>query len=156
MSWLAKTVLGDSTGRWVCCVSTPPDAKTPAIGQPAKLSRKACQRRLRELEEEKKKRDEDFAQKKAERAAMRSHLREKYQLRQNEKDTQRLKMVSGRVELPPELATIAKVGRRPENGQSLLGELPALPDINLTELGQTARATFSQLQQTTHRQCPLM
>ncbi|XP_067879021.1 complexin-3-like [Heterodontus francisci] len=155
MSSLVKLALGDSLGQMVCCVSSQTDGKIPGISKPGKLSRDDYQRHLRALEE-RKKRDEDLAQKKAERAAMRTHLRQKYQLHQNEKDTQQLRAVNGRVNLPVELAAIVHVGGRPENMPSLRRGLPGLPDTKLTELTNTAQATVNHLRQTTQRQCALM
>ncbi|XP_078390220.1 complexin-3-like [Cetorhinus maximus] len=156
MSSLVKLAFGDSVGQLVCCVSPPSDGKTAGASKAGKLSRKDYRRHLQALEEEKKKRDEDFARKKVERAAMRSHLRQKYQLGQNETDTRQLKAVKGRVDLPEDLAAIVNVGRTAGTAPRLLGAFPGLPETNLTELTNTAQAAINQLRQTTERQCALM
>lgn len=57
-----------------------------------------------ELERGRKVREALNAQKNAERAAMRTHFRRKYQLSKNVKDTERVRSVGGEVNLPRELA----------------------------------------------------
>ncbi|GCC40119.1 hypothetical protein chiPu_0024365, partial [Chiloscyllium punctatum] len=82
MNSLLKEVFGDSLEQLLCCVSAQADRKSPGISHRGRRSREDYLGQLRALEEEKKKRDADFAQRQAERAAMRIHLREKYQLQQ--------------------------------------------------------------------------
>ncbi|XP_070767929.1 complexin-3-like [Enoplosus armatus] len=59
-----------------------------------------------DLEKERQLREAMNAQKNAERAAMRAHLRRKYQLSENSTDTNHLRSVGGKVSLPHKLMKI--------------------------------------------------
>ncbi|XP_019737124.1 complexin-3-like [Hippocampus comes] len=61
-----------------------------------------------DLDKERKLRKATNAQKNAERAAMRSHFRRKYQLAENSKDASHLKCVGGKVSLPRELSKLLR------------------------------------------------
>ncbi|XP_024122890.1 complexin-3 [Oryzias melastigma] len=57
-----------------------------------------------DLDKERKQREAMIAQKNAERAAMRSHFRRKYQLPESPKDRNHLRSAGGKVSLPKELS----------------------------------------------------
>ncbi|XP_078064643.1 cytochrome P450 11B, mitochondrial-like, partial [Mustelus asterias] len=101
-------------------------------------------------------RDKEFAKRKAERAVMRSQIRAKYQLGQNDRDTQQLRAVTGKVDVPVELAAVIKVGRGSEGPSSRLGEFRGLPEVNLSELSNSAQSAISQLRESAGRQCALI
>ncbi|XP_038643112.1 complexin-3-like [Scyliorhinus canicula] len=156
MNALVKRAFGDSTGQLLCCLTPEADGKGTGFGNAGIFSRDDYQRHLQALEEDRKKRDEEFARRKADRAAMRTCLRAKYQLGQNEKDNQQLRAVGGAAGVPVGLAAIVNVGRRPEGASWFLPEFPSLPDANLAQLPNTAQSAINQLRQTTERQCMLM
>ncbi|XP_078063571.1 complexin-3-like [Mustelus asterias] len=133
-----------------------PEATTHSYGKAGKLSRDDYRRHLQALEEERQRRDKEFAKRKAERAVMRSQIRAKYQLGQNDRDTQQLRAVTGKVDVPVELAAVIKVGRGSEGPSSRLGEFRGLPEVNLSELSNSAQSAISQLRESAGRQCALM
>ncbi|XP_077576633.1 complexin-3-like [Stigmatopora nigra] len=59
-----------------------------------------------DLEKERQLREAAYAQKNAERAAMRAHFRSKYQLAENSKDSNHLRCAGGKVSLPRELSKL--------------------------------------------------
>ncbi|XP_051901666.1 cytochrome P450 11B, mitochondrial-like [Pristis pectinata] len=145
MGAVAKLVSGGPAAWLGCCVAPQPDGKQTGSDQTPKLNREEYRRHLEELDKEKRKRDEAFAQRKAERAAMRIRLRERYQLRQDERDGGQLRSAPRTVEVPAELAAIA----RTERGPSLLGDLPGL-----TQLGTVARDTAAEGRPLPYRAIP--
>uniref|UniRef100_A0A8D2QJ31 Complexin 3 n=1 Tax=Zonotrichia albicollis TaxID=44394 RepID=A0A8D2QJ31_ZONAL len=73
-------------------------------------------------------RDAQFAQRKAERATVRSHFRDKYRLPKNETDDNQIQLVGGDVELPKELAKmIEQDNEEEEEKNSVIGQLMFLP-----------------------------
>ncbi|XP_028837681.1 complexin-3-like [Denticeps clupeoides] len=74
-----------------------------------------------DLEKERKLREAMNAQKNAERAAMRTHFRRKYQLSKSSTDASRLRAVGGKVALPRDLAAMVRPEAPPsDEGYSLL------------------------------------
>ncbi|XP_030641348.1 cytochrome P450 11C1 [Chanos chanos] len=80
-----------------------------------------------DLERERKLREAMNARKNAERAAMRAHFRQKYQLSKNSKDANHLRAVGGKVSLPRELAKIVRPeGSRKDDSFNLLSAFQGL------------------------------
>ncbi|XP_059837135.1 complexin-3-like [Hypanus sabinus] len=146
MGSVAKLASGGPVAWLGCCVAPQPDGRKQTRGErKPRLNREEYRMHLEELEKEKRKRHEDFAQRKAERAALRIRLRERYQLQQDERDGRQLREATRTVELPAELVAIA----RTEPGSSFLTDVPGLSQIN-----SVARDTVQRLRQ--HAACPLM
>ncbi|XP_056193484.1 complexin-3-like [Falco biarmicus] len=82
----------------------PKDSKAATL--PNGMAREEFEEYQRQLLEEKIERDKAFAQRKAERATVRMHLRDKYHLAQDERDDAQLHVAGGAVELPEELAAM--------------------------------------------------
>ncbi|KAL8184493.1 UNVERIFIED_CONTAM: hypothetical protein K2H54_018350 [Gekko kuhli] len=96
------------------------------------------------------KRDADFAQRKAERAAMRAHLREKYQLPKSRTDKKQMEAVGGKVTVPQDLLAIVKSKTTSDAGSLF----PSFSDLNFSSFQMTARNAMRSLQHPV--QCPVM
>nr|XP_008520457.1 PREDICTED: complexin-3 [Equus przewalskii]XP_008520458.1 PREDICTED: complexin-3 [Equus przewalskii] len=91
-------------------------------------------------------RDAQFTQRKAERATLRSHFRDKYRLPKNETDESQIQMAGGDVELPRELAKMIEEDTEEEEEKaSVLGQLASLPGLDLGSLKDKAQATLGDL-----------
>ncbi|KAK7913524.1 hypothetical protein WMY93_013735 [Mugilogobius chulae] len=109
-----------------------------------------------QLEEEKKEREAHFAQKKAERATVRTHFREKYKLPKNENDETQIQQAGDDIELPQELAKmIAEDNQEETHKQSVLGQLSNIQNVDIDQLKDKAQATLEDLKKQTEN-CSLM
>ncbi|XP_051579865.1 complexin-3-like [Myxocyprinus asiaticus] len=109
-----------------------------------------------QLEEEKEERDTSFAQRKAERATVRSHFRDKYRLPKNEVDETQIQAARDDVELPTELAKmIAEDNQEEEHKQSVLGQLTNIQNVDMNHLKGKAQATLEDLKNSADK-CSLM
>ncbi|KAI2653304.1 Complexin-3 [Labeo rohita] len=107
-----------------------------------------------QLEEEKQERDANFAQKKAERATVRSHFRDKYRLPKNEVDETQIQAARDDVELPTELAKmIAEDNQEEEQKQSVLGHLTNIQNVDMGHLKGKAQATLEDLKNSAEKCC---
>ncbi|KAG7473455.1 hypothetical protein MATL_G00096090 [Megalops atlanticus] len=109
-----------------------------------------------QLVEEKMERDASFAQKKAERATVRTHFREKYRLPKNELDETQIQQAGSDVELPTELAKmIAEDNQEEEKKQSVIGQLTNIQNVDLDQLKDKAQSTLEDLKQSAEK-CSIM
>ncbi|XP_030622536.1 complexin-3b [Chanos chanos] len=109
-----------------------------------------------QLEEEKRERDASFAQRKAERATVRTHFRDKYRLPKNELDETQIQAAGDDVELPTELAKmIAEDNQEEAHKQSVLGQLSNIQNVDIDHLKDKAQATLGDLKQSAEK-CSLM
>ncbi|XP_051513027.1 complexin-3-like [Myxocyprinus asiaticus] len=109
-----------------------------------------------QLEEEKQERDANFAQRKAERATIRTHFRDKYRLPKNEVDETQIQAARDDVELPTELAKmIAEDNQEEEHKQSVLGQLTNIQNVDVNHLKGKAQATLEDLKNSAEK-CSLM
>ncbi|XP_036391595.1 complexin-3a [Megalops cyprinoides] len=109
-----------------------------------------------QLVEEKMERDASFAQKKAERATVRTHFREKYRLPKNELDETQIQQAGSDVELPTELAKmIAEDNQEEEKKQSVIGQLTNIQNVDLDQLKDKAQSTLEDLKQSAEK-CTIM
>ncbi|XP_018417707.1 PREDICTED: complexin-4-like [Nanorana parkeri] len=129
-----------------------PDGKETA--QSKGMTREEFEEYQRQLVEEKIERDHAFAQKKAERATVRMHMRDKYRLRQSEKDDAQLQMVGGEVELPEDLAKMVQEDEEEEEEQGSL--LSMLPDFDIDVLKTRAQGTFTEVKRAAEEKCEIM
>ncbi|NWR48034.1 CPLX3 protein, partial [Regulus satrapa] len=101
-------------------------------------------------------RDAQFAQRKAERATVRSHFRDKYRLPKNETDDNQIQLVGGDVELPKELAKmIEQDNEEEEEKNSVIGQLSNIQNLDLDSLKDKASATLEDLKQSAEK-CSVM
>ncbi|XP_056417962.1 complexin-4-like [Hyla sarda] len=118
------------------------------------MTREEFEEYQRQLVEEKIERDHVFAQKKAERAAVRMHMRDKYRLPQSEKDDAQLQIVGGDVELPEDLAKMVQEDEEEEEEQGSL--LSMLPEFDVDALKTRAQGTFTEVKRVAEEKCSVM
>ncbi|XP_035424045.1 complexin-3-like [Cygnus atratus] len=131
-----------------------PPKDTKAATLPNGMSREEFEEYQRQLLEEKIERDKSFVHKKAERAAVRMHLRDKYHLAQDERDDAQLHVAGGTVELPQELAAMVR-GEEEEEEEEEEGAftfLTKLREIDLPALRGRALGTVDEVKE----KCSLM
>ncbi|XP_054506260.2 complexin-3-like [Agelaius tricolor] len=129
----------------------PKDDKAAAL--PSSMAREEFEEYQRQLLEEKIERDKAFAQKKAERATVRMHLRDKYHLAQDERDDAQVHVAGGAVELPPELAAMVHSEEEEEDGSAgAFAFLAKLRQVELPALRDRALGGVDQVRE----KCALM
>ncbi|XP_078054877.1 complexin-4c [Mustelus asterias] len=118
------------------------------------MSREDFEEYQRQLLEEKIERDNVFTQKKAERATVRLHMRDKYRLPQNDKDESQIQMAGGDVDLPEELAKMVQADEEEEEAnESFLG---TIQNMDFDTIKIKAQETFTEIKQTAEEKCSLM
>ncbi|KAK2838508.1 hypothetical protein Q7C36_013322 [Tachysurus vachellii] len=156
MSFMVKHMIGgqlkDLTGGLGEEKAEGEKSEASAIG----MTQEEFEEYQQQLAEEKVEREANFAQKKAERATVRSHFREKYRLPKSELDETQIQGASKDVELPSELAKmIAEDNQEEEHKESFLGQLKSLQDVDMDQLKDKAQATFVDLKETAEK-CEVM
>ncbi|XP_044515051.1 complexin-3 [Gracilinanus agilis] len=120
------------------------------------MTREEYEEYQKQLVEEKMERDAQFTQRKAERATLRSHFRDKYRLPKNETDDNQIQMAGGDVELPKELAKmIEEDNEEEEEKASVIGQLASIPNLDLGSIKDKAQATLGELKQSAEK-CRVM
>ncbi|XP_043911353.1 complexin-4-like [Protopterus annectens] len=118
------------------------------------MTREEFEEYQRQLVEEKIERDKVFAQRKAERATLRTHLRDKYRLPQSEKDESQINIVGGEIELPDELAKMVEEDEEDEEANdSFLGKLQ---NMDFDFFRNKAQSTFNEVKSTAEEKCAIM
>ncbi|KAI4572965.1 hypothetical protein MJG53_012803 [Ovis ammon polii x Ovis aries] len=158
MAFVVKTMVGGQlknlTGSLGGCEDKGDGDKSAAEAQG--MSREEYEEYQKQLVEEKMERDAQFTQRKAERATLRSHFRDKYRLPKNETDESQIQMAGGDVELPRELAKMIEEDTEEEEERaSVLGQLASLPGLDLGSLKDKAQSTLGDLKQSAER-CHIM
>lgn len=106
--------------------------------------------------DERMERDANFTQRKAERATMRTHFREKYRLPKSDLDDAQIQLAGGDVELPKELAKmIEEDNEEEEDKNSVIGHLTNIQNLDLDSLKDKAQSTLEDLKQSAEK-CSLM
>ncbi|NXL00647.1 CPLX3 protein, partial [Mesembrinibis cayennensis] len=119
------------------------------------MAREEFEEYQRQLLEEKIERDKAFAQRKAERATVRMHLRDKYHLAQDERDDAQLHVAGGVVELPQELAAMVHSEEEEEEEEGSDGAfafLTKLREVDLPALRDRALGSVDEVKE----KCTLM
>ncbi|KAM9265322.1 complexin-3-like [Morus bassanus] len=132
----------------------PKDGKATTL--PNGMAHEEFEEYQRQLLEEKIERDKAFAQRKAERATVRMHLRDKYRLAQDERDDAQLHVAGGAVELPQELATMVhsegKEEEEEDGGARAFAYLTKLREVDLPALRDRALGGVDEVKE----KCALM
>ncbi|XP_009905509.2 complexin-4 [Dryobates pubescens] len=132
--------------------STPSD---PAAA--AGMTREEYEEYQKQMVEEKMERDAAFAHKKAERACLRVHLREKYRLPKSELDENQIQMAGDDVGLPEDLQKmVAEDQVEEEDKDSILGQLQNLQNMDMDAIKEKAQATFTEMKQAAEQKCSVM
>ncbi|KAM5193173.1 complexin-4-like [Mantella aurantiaca] len=157
MAFMLKTMMGSSMKNLGNNLGGETETKENSDGketaQSKGMTREEFEEYQRQLVEEKIERDHTFAQKKAERATIRMHMRDKYKLPQSEKDDAQLQMVGGEVELPEDLAKMVQEDEEEEEQGSLLS---MLPDFDIDVLKTRAQGTFTEVKKVAEEKCEIM
>ncbi|NXG50561.1 CPLX4 protein, partial [Psilopogon haemacephalus] len=132
--------------------STPSD---PAAA--AGMTREEYEEYQKQMVEEKMERDAAFAHKKAERACLRVHLREKYRLPKSELDENQIQMAGDDVGLPEDLQKmVAEDQVEEEDKDSILGQLQNIQNMDMDTIKEKAQATFTEMKQAAEQKCCVM
>ncbi|NXR55653.1 CPLX3 protein, partial [Hippolais icterina] len=124
-----------------------------AAALPNGMAREEFEEYQRQLLEEKIERDKVFAQRKAERATVRMHLRDKYHLAQDERDDAQVHVAGGAVELPQDLAAMVHSEKEEEDGSAgAFAFLAKLQEVELPALRDRALGGVDQVKE----KCALM
>ncbi|XP_078408002.1 complexin-4a [Cetorhinus maximus] len=130
-------------------------ASDPAAA--AGMTREEYEEYQKQVVEEKMERDGMFVQKKAERATLRVHLREKYRLPKSEQDENQIQMAGDNVELPEELKKMVNEDQEEEvEKESFIGQIYNLQNMDADQIKEKVQATFSEIKQTAEQKCFLM
>ncbi|XP_032568228.1 complexin-3-like [Chiroxiphia lanceolata] len=132
-----------------------PPREDKAATLPNGMAREEFEEYQRQLLEEKIERDKAFAQRKAERATVRMHLRDKYHLTQDERDEAQMHVAGGAVELPQELAAMVRgeeEEEEEEGGTGAFAFLAKLREVELPALRDRALGGVDQVKE----KCSLM
>ncbi|PIO16294.1 hypothetical protein AB205_0080510 [Aquarana catesbeiana] len=101
-------------------------------------------------------RDAIYTQRKAERATLRTHFRDKYRLPKNDTDDAQIQLAGGDVELPKELAKMIEEDNEEEEGRSsVIGQLGNIQNIDLDSIKGKAQSTLDDLKQSAEK-CSVM
>uniref|UniRef100_UPI00398E7593 complexin-4-like n=1 Tax=Pristiophorus japonicus TaxID=55135 RepID=UPI00398E7593 len=118
------------------------------------MTREEFEEYQRQLIEEKIERDNQFTQKKAERATVRLHMRGKYRLSQNEKDESQIQLAGGDVDLPEDLAKMVQADEEEEEvNDSFLG---TIQNMDFDTIKIKAQETLTEIKQTAEEKCSVM
>ncbi|XP_074664792.1 complexin-3-like [Strix aluco] len=130
----------------------PKDGKAATL--PNGMAREEFEEYQRQLLEEKIERDKAFAQKKAERATLRMHMRDKYRLPQDERDDAQVHVAGGTVELPQELAAMVHSEEEDEEEEDdgAFAFLTKMREVNLPALRDRALGSVDEMKE----KCVLM
>ncbi|TFJ97918.1 beta-keratin-related protein-like [Platysternon megacephalum] len=131
-----------------CCISAvfPEDKDCQALGGCIKGPAEQNQR----TQGKKSKRDVVYAQRKAERAAIRTHIREKYQLPKNKVDKKQLEVIGGKVKMLQDHVAVVRPQGTPESDSCISG----LSAMDLSSLKKTTESTMQSLR--LGLRCPIM
>ncbi|XP_063002057.1 complexin-3-like [Elgaria multicarinata webbii] len=146
MGSAVKSAFGGPARQLLCCISAD-FAKEKDSGTPRCLRR---DRAPQQVQKQQNKRDAVFAQHKAERASMRAHLREKYQLPKNRTDKKQLEAAGVKTKLPQDLLAIVNPKAASEPGSIF----PNLGGLDFSAWRTTAESAMHSLQRPV--QCPVM
>ncbi|KAM3937389.1 complexin-4-like [Leptodactylus fuscus] len=157
-SFMFKTMMGNSMKNLGNNLGGESESKEDSDGketaQSKGMTREEFEEYQRQLVEEKIERDHAFAQKKAERATVRMHMRDKYRLPQSEKDDAQLQMVGGDVDLPEDLAKMVQEDEDEEEEQNSL--LSMLPEFDINAMKTRAQGTITEAKRVAEEKCCLM
>ncbi|XP_053573335.1 complexin-3 [Bombina bombina] len=120
------------------------------------MTREEYEEYQKQLLEEKMEREAMYTQRKAERATLRTHFRDKYRLPKNEMDDAQIQLAGGDVELPKELAKMIEEDNEEEEGKaSVISQLSSIPNLDLDSIKGKAQSTLDDLKQSAEK-CSVM
>ncbi|XP_016078993.1 PREDICTED: complexin-4 [Miniopterus natalensis] len=121
------------------------------------MTREEYEEYQKQMIEERMERDAAFTQKKAERACLRVHLREKYRLPKSEMDETQIQGAGDDVGVPEDLRKMVDEDQEEEEDKdSILRQLQSLQNVDLDTVKEKAQATLSGIRQTAEQKCAVM
>ncbi|KAL6041268.1 hypothetical protein STEG23_022974 [Scotinomys teguina] len=121
------------------------------------MTREEYEEYQKQMIEEKMERDAAFTQKKAERACLRVHLRDKYRLPKSEIDETQIQLAGDDVDLPEDLRKMVDEDQdEEEEKESILGQLQNLQNMDLDTIKEKAQATLTEIKQSAEQKCSVM
>ncbi|XP_034298331.1 complexin-4 [Pantherophis guttatus] len=123
----------------------------------AGMTREEYEEYQKQVIEEKIERDAAYAQKKAGRAVLRVHLREKYRLPKSELDETQIQLGGDDVDLPDDLQKmVAEDQEEEEDKDTLLGQLQNIQNMDVDAIKEKVQATFTDIKQSAEQKCSVM
>ncbi|XP_017546540.1 complexin-4b [Pygocentrus nattereri] len=121
------------------------------------MSREEYEEYQKQLVEEKMERDAEFATKKAERACLRSCLREKYRLPKSEQDEIMIQQAGDDIDVPEELIKMVDENApQEEENQSILGQMQNIQNMDMEQIKEKAQATLVEIKSKAEEKCTVM
>ncbi|XP_065140743.1 complexin-4b [Paramisgurnus dabryanus] len=118
------------------------------------MSREEYEEYQKQMVEEKMERDAEFATKKAERACLRTCLRDKYRLPKSEQDEIMIQQAGDDVDVPEELIKIVDGDAPQEEEKTSMME--NLQSMDMEQLKEKAQATFVEMKSKAEEKCTIM
>ncbi|XP_056313144.1 complexin-4b [Danio aesculapii] len=121
------------------------------------MSREEYEEYQKQMVEEKMERDAEFATKKAERACLRTCLREKYRLPKSEQDEIMLQQAGDDIDVPEEMVKMVD-GEAPqeEENPSIMAQMQNLQNMDVGQLKEKAQATLVEMKSKAEEKCTIM
>ncbi|XP_055056746.2 complexin-4b [Misgurnus anguillicaudatus] len=118
------------------------------------MSREEYEEYQKQMVEEKMERDAEFATKKAERACLRTCLRDKYRLPKSEQDEIMIQQAGDDVDVPEELIKMVDGDAPQEEDKTSMME--NLQSMDMEQLKEKAQATFVEMKSKAEEKCTIM
>ncbi|XP_007421772.1 complexin-4 [Python bivittatus] len=123
----------------------------------AGMTREEYEEYQKQMIEEKMERDAAFVQKKAGRAVVRVHLREKYRLPKSELDETQIQLGGDEVDLPEDLQKmVVEDQEEEEDKDTIFGQLQNLQNMDMDAIKEKVQATFTDIKQAAEQKCSVM
>ncbi|XP_039214025.1 complexin-4 [Crotalus tigris] len=123
----------------------------------AGMTREEYEEYQKQVIEEKMERDAAYTQKKAGRAVLRVHLREKYRLPKSELDDTQIQLGGDDVDLPEDLQKmVAEDQEEEEDKDTFLGQLQNIQNMDMDAIKEKVQATFTDIKQSAEQKCSVM
>ncbi|TRY95875.1 hypothetical protein DNTS_021402 [Danionella cerebrum] len=117
------------------------------------MSREEYEEYQKQMVEEKMERDADFATRKAERACLRTCLREKYRIPKSEQDEIMLQQAGDDIDVPEELVKMLD-GEPAQDEQN--PSITNFQNMDMEQLKEKAQATFVEIKTKAEEKCIVM
>ncbi|XP_072520709.1 complexin-4b [Salminus brasiliensis] len=122
------------------------------------MSREEYEEYQKQLVEEKMERDAEFATKKAERACLRSCLRDKYRIPKSEQDEIMIQQAGDDIDVPEELVKMVdeNAPQEEEEKQSILDQMQNIQNMDMDQIKEKAQATLVEMKSKAEEKCTVM
>ncbi|XP_035591103.1 complexin-4-like [Oncorhynchus keta] len=121
------------------------------------MSREEAEEYQKQLVEEKMERDSEFLVKKAERATLRTCLRDKYRLPKSEQDANLMELAGDDIDVPEELLKMVdEDATEEEEKDSILGQIQNLQNMDMDQIKEKASATMVEMKSKAEEKCSVM